>query len=75
MSSIHGTRRFKTGHASAIEKRPLDGGYWVEESSSSDLGDVRLPRPRRPDDEHVTVLIEKLTGGQLEDLPCTAATY
>ena len=30
-------RRFKTGHASAPENRPPGGGYWVEESSSSDL--------------------------------------
>ena len=30
-------RRFKTGHASALENRPPGGGYWVEESSSSDL--------------------------------------
>jgi len=26
-------RRFKTGHASALENRPPCGGYWVEESS------------------------------------------
>jgi hypothetical protein len=30
-------RRFKTGHASAPENRPPGGGYWVKESSSSDL--------------------------------------
>ena len=30
-------QRFKTGHASAPENRPPGGGYWVEESSSSDL--------------------------------------
>jgi len=29
-------RRFKTGHASAPENRPPGGGYWMEESSSSD---------------------------------------
>jgi hypothetical protein len=26
-------RRFKTGHASALENRPPCGGCWVEESS------------------------------------------
>ncbi|MEI8320333.1 MAG: hypothetical protein WCH79_20570, partial [Planctomycetia bacterium] len=30
-------RRFKTGHASALENRPPGGGYRAEESSSSDL--------------------------------------